>query len=347
MNRPILIAIVGIFVALAAIGLNYLPGDDSPPEKSVTADGKDAQAAARQTAETAARKVAEAQATTDAANAAGILSPSFDVVRISPQGDTVIAGRAAPGTIVRILDGDKEIGRVTADGRGEWVFLPTTPLPPGARRLSLESWHEGQAPVPSESEVVLMVPEQGKDIAGREGTMGSGPLALRVPRHGDGPSTVLQSPDSGEPLKASIDTVDYDDGGRLSISGKALPGSTVHVYLDNGLIGTIRADADGAWSLSPNKPVPLGRHTLRMDQLSPGGKVLARASIPFDRAVPIPGMHPGSFVVVQPGNNLWRMARRTYGSGLRYTAIYTANKDQIKDPDLIFPGQIFVLPPTN
>ncbi len=48
--------------------------------------------------------------------------------------------------------------------------------------------------------------------------------------------------------------------------------------------------------------------------------------------------------IVQPGNSLWRIARRSYGEGLRYTVIYDANKDQIRNPDLIYPGQVFVLP---
>ena len=53
------------------------------------------------------------------------------------------------------------------------------------------------------------------------------------------------------------------------------------------------------------------------------------------------------FIVVQPGNSLWRLARKTFGSGFGYTTIYEANKDQIKDPNLIFPGQVFVLPSNN
>ena len=49
-------------------------------------------------------------------------------------------------------------------------------------------------------------------------------------------------------------------------------------------------------------------------------------------------------MTVQPGNNLWTLARTHYGSGVRYTQIFTANRDQIRDPDLIYPGQIFNMP---
>lgn len=54
-------------------------------------------------------------------------------------------------------------------------------------------------------------------------------------------------------------------------------------------------------------------------------------------------------LVIQPGNNLWRISKVIYGDGLKYATLYQANKDQIRDPDLIYPGQVFrtpdVLPP--
>ena len=77
------------------------------------------------------------------------------------------------------------------------------------------------------------------------------------------------------------------------------------------------------------------------------GMVLARVSLPFSRAEPLTDMAPGTFVIVQPGNSLWRLARRTYGSGFQYAVIFEANRDQIKDPDLIYPGQVFTMPVTN
>ena len=60
--------------------------------------------------------------------------------------------------------------------------------------------------------------------------------------------------------------------------------------------------------------------------------------------MPVPAGRDDGKVVVQPGNSLWRLARTTYGSGLRYTIIYQANKEKIANPDLIYPGQVFQLP---
>ncbi|MGF7162322.1 hypothetical protein FHS85_003976 [Rhodoligotrophos appendicifer] len=49
-------------------------------------------------------------------------------------------------------------------------------------------------------------------------------------------------------------------------------------------------------------------------------------------------------VIIQPGNNLWRIARVVYGKGVQYSVIYQANQMQIRNPDLIYPGQIFNTP---
>jgi nucleoid-associated protein YgaU len=48
--------------------------------------------------------------------------------------------------------------------------------------------------------------------------------------------------------------------------------------------------------------------------------------------------------LVTRGDSLWRISRRVYGRGVRYTVIYEANQQQIRDPARIYPGQIFVVP---
>lgn len=284
----------------------------------------------------------------------GPVIPSFDVVRINPKGDTVMAGRAAPGSKVRILDHGKEIGEVTADKRGEWVFVPETPLPPGNSELTLES-ESGGTKVASDSAVMLLVPEKGKDIAGQPTDQPQQPLALKVPSGPQKitvpdrpiPSVVLQKPTTGESTSSlSVDAIDYDDAGRLSISGQADKGALVQLYLDNKFLGRTTTGDDGRWSVTPEARIEPGLYTLRVDQVDTAGKVLARVTLPFSRAEPLsPGA--GRYVIVQPGNSLWRIARRTYGTGFKYTVIFGANAEQIADADLIYPGQIFELPAGN
>ncbi|MDB5370864.1 MAG: LysM domain/BON superfamily protein, partial [Roseomonas sp.] len=158
---------------------------------------------------------------------------------------------------------------------------------------------------------------------------------------------VLQGATQRDGPRLGLDIVDYDENGAMRFSGTAAPGETVRVYVDQRHAGDAAADAGGRWALRP-EPVPQpGRHTLRVDQMGPHGRVAARLELPFQRDTAPAGaaMAAEGHVVVQPGHNLWRIARATYGRGIRYTVIHRANTGQIRDPDRIYPGQIFNLPP--
>ncbi len=146
----------------------------------------------------------------------------------------------------------------------------------------------------------------------------------------------------------TLSAVDYDDQGNVELSGQGQPGKQARVYVDNKLIGVAEIDEDGKWSLQPDGDVKPGTHTLRVDQVDDTGKVASRVEMPFrrEKAEDVLLAQGGVEIraVVQPGNSLWRIARRLYGEGTEYTVIYQANQDQIKNPDLIYPGQIFKLP---
>ena len=271
-----------------------------------------------------------------------VVPPSFDVVRVSRNCTAVIAGRGEPGSRVIVKAGERELGRVTADGRGEWALVPDLPLPSGPQELSLAAELNGKQVIESAAVVVVVVPDctPGQPDAGEQ------VIAVLTPK--SGASRLLQAPPApGDGISAkglSLDTIDYDDKGNLLLAGKAPSGAMVQVYLNNQPVGTATADAKGRWELKLGESVPPGVYTLRIDQVEETGKVFSRLELPFQRAAPSEiEFGPGN-VVVQPGNSLWRIARRIYGEGVKYTVIFQANKEQIRDPDLIYPGQVFALP---
>jgi nucleoid-associated protein YgaU len=111
------------------------------------------------------------------------------------------------------------------------------------------------------------------------------------------------------------------------------------------------------------RELPPGEYMVRADQVEGGsGSVVARAEVPFEREIEVAILKPtaasggqgsaevsGSVadpttVIIKRGDNLWRISRDMYGEGLRYSTIYQANREQIRNPDLIYPGQVFVLP---
>jgi nucleoid-associated protein YgaU len=143
-----------------------------------------------------------------------------------------------------------------------------------------------------------------------------------------------------------VSTLDYDDRGQATITGQATPGTTVRAYLDDKPVAEGKADSDGRWRLSPSDPLQAGEHRLRVDRLAQDGKPVARLEMKFQRQEALPAENTRRLHIVR-GDNLWNIARAHYGEGFRYTTIFEANKEQIRDPNLIYPGQTFTLPKVN
>jgi len=176
---------------------------------------------------------------------------------------------------------------------------------------------------------------------------GGGPLAALLPTEPGRAPNVIQVPGTPVPgQRVAIDALDYGEKGDVVVAGHGEAGSAVRLYVDNKPVATATVGPDGRWQMRIDELAP-GSYTLRVDSLGADGRVVARAETRFQRdtmTAPLPGQQ---IVVVQPGNSLWRIARRVYGEGLRFTTIYEANRGQIGDPDLIYPGQVFSVPKTN
>lgn len=271
--------------------------------------------------------------------------PTFDVARIGPDGRAVIAGRAAPGAKIVLLDGGKEIAETRADARGEWVVIAQEPpLAAGQHELRVVQHIEGRAPVTSEQVVVAVVPAPpATSAAPREET-----LVMVAPP--SGAATLVQPPSAAGVPKSGdlvVSTIDYDENGQVTVTGQAAPGAVVRVYVNDRLMAEGPAGSDGHWKLAPSAAIEPGKHKLRLDRLAADGKPVARIELPFDRVVVPPGTKDTRRLVVVRGDNLWNIARAHYGVGFHHTVIYGANKEQIRDPDLIYPGQVFSLPKVN
>ena len=287
--------------------------------------------------------------------------PRFDIVRINPQGSAVIAGRAAPGVEVILRSNGREIGRTRADAQGQWVLAGTAPLPPGTHEITVATRDASGRESVGEATIVAAVAPRGVPAASASpiSPQGATPPSATPPSAApaaaaplvllttpQGAPTLLQGPARATgPARLGLDLVDYDDAGEIRFAGTAPAGATVRVYVDNAFIGDATAGADGRWALVPGSRVAQGEHRLRLDQMDRAGRVVsARIEQPFQR-VAVTAMAAGDQrVVVQPQQNLWRIARRAYGQGVRYTEIYAANRDLITDPARIYPGQVFTVP---
>ena len=149
----------------------------------------------------------------------------------------------------------------------------------------------------------------------------------------------------------ALDTISYDDAGEIQLTGRAqINSGSVRVYLNNKPVAELPVQEDGSWRGDLPR-VDTGVYTLRVDEVGTAGRVTSRIETPFKRESPenlasatTNPVRDASSVTVQAGATLWAIARDRYGEGLLYVQVFEANRDRIRDPDLIYPGQVFVLP---
>ena len=287
------------------------------------------------------------------------IQPSFDIVRVEPSGDTIIAGRGAPNSRVVLSEGPRVLVEADSDANGEFVLIPPA-FRPGDHLLNLRVGAGAQEALTS---LVVSVPSSASDKT----------LATVVER--DQPTRVL-SEGGAKPQSplgvVSVRTVEAGEEGAFFASGMGPPGATVRLYLNEAFVADVKTASDGAWTLRVERGMSPGHYEVRADLVEEGGKVAARAQAPFDyprqeaskvapvesAPAPVPAapeavIPPGPGVAVVPeiqsvkvvrGDSLWRISQRVLGQGLRYTQIYEANSAQIRDPNRIFPGQVLVTP---
>jgi nucleoid-associated protein YgaU len=320
-------------------------------------------APAGQTAAPAGAEPAE-QAAAASAEAPSNAKPSFDVVTVDPTGEAVIAGRAAPNAKVELRDAGKTVAEATADASGQFVMIPPT-LAPGDHSLSLAAGEGGADPETSKAVAVSVpLPEAKAAVAAvaPPPTVASPPPPPAVAMR-----TLATSPATNA-SRIGIQSVQGDAKGALVARGSAEPNSAVRLYLNGAAIADARTMSDGHWSLTIRRGMAPGAYAVRADEVNPGATVVASAEIRFD--YPAAPASAGASTAASPsvapqlsepssadavldsiqtapvvsGHTLWALSQNYYGDPTRYPLIYEANKAQIHNPNLIYPGQVFVVP---
>jgi hypothetical protein len=383
--------------------IERLPESATPAGEAVS--GSEAASQSGPAAEVAAVDASgETPAVSESAAAAP--PPVFDIVRVEPSGEAIIAGRSIPGAVIELVRNGVVHDRLVADASGSFAFIPP-PLPVGTSEIVLRVTGADGVARQSEQSITVVVaddlrtaPMVAKVAPNQPTIVLSQPEAVRtevaaaqvdpVPETTtvDAAAADLQqlaaadatAIQSGRPA-IRIASVEAETGGGLYVSGEVSPSATVRLYLNDTFVAPAEAGADGMVSFSIERGVRPGSYRVRLDEVAgETGSVLSRAEIVFivpefvaEAPVEIPDAtispEPAEQVVAEAevpveaperaasavipeiatavvtrGDSLWRISRQVYGSGFRYTEIFEANQNQIRNPDLIYPGQLFVLP---
>ncbi|NVD38315.1 LysM peptidoglycan-binding domain-containing protein [Ensifer sp. HO-A22] len=272
-------------------------------------------------AETAAKpddasKVAEPQPVASAVDAKPPVEdasiPGFDVLRVEPDGSTVVAGHAAPGAKLEILNGTTVVGTADVGVTGDFAAVFDTPLPAGDYQLTLRAVGEDGVARNSQEVATVSVP---KDATGQLLAMVSKPgEASRLLTTPDALGSATQTTDTPASQPAAATSADVAsatpqatsdatantakpngatglqvtaveiEGAKMFVAGSAKPGALVRIYADDKLLGEMKADDKGHFVVDGEIELSVGSHIIRADMLSEdASKVVMRASVPFDR----------------------------------------------------------------
>jgi nucleoid-associated protein YgaU len=180
---------------------------------------------------------------------------------------------------------------------------------------------------------VIILPPEGAEQA---------PILLKPEPEG---VTLLQPAEVDASAGIVLDRITYSDQGDLLATGRSRPGARVRVYANAKLVDEIRDDNNGNWEVTIASDIAASTVLLRFDEIDSTGKVLSRLEAPFEYSPLVSAQELRERkIVVQKGDYLWKFAEQHYGAGWRYSVIFSANSDLIRDPDLIYPGQIFSVP---
>ena len=352
-------------------------------------------------------------------------SPSFDVVRVEPDGSALVAGRSYPGTRVEVQVDGVPVGDAQADASGGFVAILDLGRSSDPRALTLVAEDANGGLHPSEQVVILtptpdrpdvpeetvvavapsvreeggpaaVAPEQAEangletpptaDISPPDAAEAARTPAMTelaeasapapnpagqdspVPTASKAPTVILADEDGIRVLQDAgdlppeisanvvIDAITYDSSGDVALSGRAPGKGVIRIYVDNRPVQTGPVAPDGQWR-AKLPDVDTGVYTLRVDQVDVvTGTVISRIETPFQReaAETIRSLAetrgaetrhtPVELVTVQPGNTLWGISSDIYGNGVLFVRVFEANRDKIRDPNLIYPGQVFSLP---
>ena len=269
------------------------------------------------------------------------IKPSFDVVRVDPTGSAVIAGTAEPYSKVVILSNGEDIGDAIAGSSGEFVAIIQVPDSEQGQTLELESEISGK--LLFSDETILILPVMRSDAADTI----SDETAPPIIRASADEIVIVQGAPQLALGQVSLDSISYDENDEVVLAGRGNPGSAIVIYVDDTHLMDTVVSNSGGWKQALTG-LDAGRYVLRVDEVDADGTVTSRVESPFQRSYPedvrdVKASNETTYTV-QPGNSLWLIATGRYGEGMQYMQIFSANKDQIRDPDLIYPGQVFAIP---
>ena len=279
------------------------------------------------------------------------LFPEIDIIKVSPDGSFVIAGKGQPNSNINILNKGDLIDSSIVDSDGNWVVVSKENLKTGDNLISIDQINNNGLVLRHKQLFITKIDEHKKDQ----------PLVISVPNKNSEDISIIQQPSEKQKIYKvekdlgiqkkiksnkkifNVKTIFFNENGYVSIKGKVNFGKKIELYINKKIMETIKIE-NSKWQYNSDKIIDYGLHDLLVVLKSDKDEILDKITLPFMRVEMPYNDVPENFILIKPGDMLWTIAYRLYGDPFKYIQIFEENKDQITNPDLIFPGQLFSIP---
>ena len=252
-------------------------------------------------------------------------TPSFDLVRIEKSGNIIIAGRNVRESNISIVINKKVVATEHTNKDGEFVYAPTEALQPGNYVISLIDTDKN---IKSADSVFVYISDQGYQNS----------VSLLMTKNG---SKIMQAPVLADG-DLVVSKIDYLDTGRMIVTGKALPRLRVSLSLNDKYIGFARVSDYKNFGLGADIGTLESGKQYKLNIRLHDGEGTTIASIQHEFVMPEMTGDDNTFYTVRRGDCLWIIARNFLRRGVLFTMI--AERNNIENPDLIFPKQLLQIP---
>jgi hypothetical protein len=272
------------------------------------------------------------------------------------------AGTAAPQQDTQVAMAEPALPRPSDDAQNSSAMQVPAEIAEAPATSGEPQVATAEPGVPSEPPIAAEPPIAGEPQVASEAPLAAEPPVKTEPPIATEPEVAAKQEAPPPKPEVAVAAVEADTAGSVYIAGTVKTGETVRVYLDDKPLGEAQPSPSGTWLIETKKDLPAGKYTVRADQVDSAGTVIARSEVPFEREVEVAILKPSGAaggdtgatltgampemetVIIKRGDNLWRIARGAWGQGVRWSTIYQANTDQIRNPHWIYPGQVFIMP---
>ena len=301
---------------------------------------------------------------------------TIDLARVKPDGAAVFAGTAAPNAKIRIFEGDILLGETIANANGEWVIVLEKSLAAGQhlisvamersdgttemadRSLAVEIYQDTEtkplvALLPETATEVPVLIQSPDDVDKTKSAATASEATASGTIVADAAEAAPAKPQAKSQIAASQvaalapSAIVWRDASRILISGISRGGVRVTVNDAKGQFGEALVLADGAWQVAGSLDMDIAVNQLRFALFDDANQIIARYDLPVKARDLAKGQDGSPLVVVNKGDMLWRIAYHQLGEGVKYVDIVRRNQQDIADPDLIYPKQIFAVPQSS